>query len=161
MTLDALNVASGTTAQAEFLRCCGSKRWALLMTDARPFRSREILRAAAERIWWSLDAADWLEAFAAHPRIGERATSAWSSEEQSAAASSSSDDVQARLVEGNRAYEQRFGYTFLICATGKRAAEIVGVLERRLASEAADELQIAAAEQRMITALRLEKLLHS
>ena len=161
MTLDALNQLPSTGAHDGFLRCCGSKRWAFVMTDTRPFRGYDALLAIAERTWWSLEAADWLEAFAAHPRIGERATSTWSAEEQSVAAASALADVSTRLAEGNRAYEQRFGYTFLICATGRSAAELLAVLERRLAGHAADELQIAAAEQRKITALRLEKWLHS
>ncbi len=158
MTLNELNRLSVISAAAEFLRCCGSKRWAKLMTKARPFVSHDVLSATAERLWWSLDAADWLEAFAAHPRIGDRPTSAWSAEEQSTAASPA-DDVRGRLVRGNQQYELTFGYTFLVCATGQSAVELLAVLERRLDGRPADELQVAAAEQRKITSLRLGKLL--
>jgi OHCU decarboxylase len=161
MTLETLSLLAAPAAHAELLRCCGSKRWATLMIERRPFRSRDGVHALAERIWWSLDVADWLEAFAAHPRIGERPTSAWSSEEQSASAATATATVVHRLAELNRAYEQRFGYTFLVCATGRSATDLLGVLERRLANHPADELQIAAAEQRKITALRLDKLLHA
>lgn len=158
MTLEGLNGLAADRATTELRRCCGSNRWALAMAAARPFASEDALLAIAERLWWSLDAADWLEAFAAHPRIGDRPTSAWSSEEQ-AAASAASAEVRNRLAHGNRAYEQRFGYTFLVCATDRSAADILDMLERRLPGSAADELQIAAAEQRKITTLRLQKLL--
>ncbi len=161
MTLDALNQLPSTGAHDGFPRCRGSKRWASLMTDARPFLGYDALLAIAERTWWPLDAADWLEAFATHPRIGERVTSTSSSKQRSVAAASPSANVSARLAEGNRAYEQRFGYTFLVYATGLSAAELLAVLERRLAAHVADELQVAAAQQRKITALRLEKWLHS
>ena len=158
MILDELNGLSVALAEAEFLRCCGSKRWAKLMTKARPFGRHDVLTATAERLWWSLDVADWLEAFAAHPRIGDRPTSAWSAEEQSAAASPT-EDVRARLVRGNQHYELKFGYTFLVCASGPSAGSLLAALERRLDGRPAEELQVAAAEQRKITSLRLEKLL--
>lgn len=160
MTIETLNALPASSADAELLRCCASQRWAAAMTAARPFHSEDALLATAERIWWSLEAADWLEAFAAHPRIGERSSSGWSTQEQ-AAASTTSDAVRAGLADGNQRYEQRFGYTFIVCATGRSAEQLLMVLERRMAGTAADELQIAATEQRKITALRLEKLLHS
>jgi OHCU decarboxylase len=160
MTLIELNRLPEFRAEAEFLRCCGSHRWAHLMAAECPFANTDVLAAVAQRLWWSLAAADWLEAFAAHPRIGERATSAWSAQEQAHAAAAG-DDVRQRLAHGNRAYEQRFGYTFLVCATDKSAAELLTILERRLRNEPGDELQIAADEQRKITDLRLTKLVTS
>ena len=123
----------------------------------RPFANIDVLAAVAQRLWWSLAVADWLEAFAAHPRIGERAASVWSAQEQ-ARASRTSDEVRERLARGNREYERRFGYTFLVCATDKSAEEILDILERRLHNEPGDELQVAAGEQRKITDLRLMKL---
>ena len=158
MTLTELNRLPESRAQYELSRCCASHRWAHLMASERPFANADVLAAAAQRLWWSLAVADWLEAFAAHPRIGERATSAWSAQEQARAAETS-DDVRARLMAGNRAYEDRFGYTFIVCATDKAAEDILQILERRLHNEPGDELQIAADEQRKITALRLEKLI--
>ena len=128
------------------------------MTDARPFTSLDVLLATAERLWWSLDPADWQEAFAAHPRIGERASSTWSAEEQSRAASIAAD-VKERLTRENKTYEGRFGYTFIVSATGKTAGEMLTLLERRLENAPDDELQIAAGQQRRITGLRLRKLL--
>jgi OHCU decarboxylase len=158
VTLAELNRLSESHAEAELARCCGSMRWARLMAAERPFASREVVAAVAQRLWWSLAAADWLEAFAAHPRIGERATSTWSVQEQAGAASAD-DKVREQLARGNHEYERRFGYTFLISATGKSAAEILEVLDRRLRHQPVDELQIAADEQRKITDLRLNKLL--
>jgi OHCU decarboxylase len=160
MTLVELNRLPDARAESELLRCCASHRWAHLMAVERPFVNIDVIAAVAQRLWWSLAAADWLEAFAAHPRIGERATSAWSVQEQ-AQAMAISDDTRARLVAGNRAYEERFGYTFLVSATGKSADEILAMLDRRLRNEPGDELQVAADEQRKITALRLTKLLTS
>lgn len=160
MTLVELNRLPERAAEREFMRCCGSKRWAHLMAAERPFGNAEVLSAIAQRLWWSLEAADWLEAFAAHPRIGERATSTWSAEEQARTAATP-EEVRERLVRGNREYERRYGYTFLVCATGKTGDEMVAILERRLHNEPGDELQIAADEQRKITELRLEKLLNA
>ena len=160
MTLTELNRLPVARAQYEFLRCCASHRWTHLMAAERPFANCDVMAAAAQRVWWSLAAADWLEAFAAHPRIGDRATSTWSEQEQSRALQTA-DDVRTRLAAGNRAYEARFGYTFLVYATEKSADEILEILERRLHHEPGDELQIAADEQRKITALRLTKLITS
>jgi 2-oxo-4-hydroxy-4-carboxy-5-ureidoimidazoline decarboxylase len=158
MTVVELNRLPGVQAEAELMRCCASHRWAHLMTAERPFANLEVMSAVAKRLWWSLAAADWLEAFAAHPRIGERAATAWSEQEQ-ARAMATGDASRSRLAAGNRAYEERFGYTFIVCATKKSAEEILSVLEQRLHNEPADELQIAADEQRKITELRLKKLI--
>ena len=158
MTVAELNRLTDTRAEAELLRCCASHRWAHLMAAERPFSDLAVMRVIAQRLWWSLAAADWLEAFAAHPRIGERATSTWSAQEQ-ARAMESGGAAHARLVAGNRAYEDRFGYTFIVCATDKSGDEIVTTLEERLHHDPADELQIAADEQRKITELRLDKLI--
>lgn len=158
MTVAELNRLPEARAEAELLGCCASHRWARLMAAERPFSDLAVARVIAQRLWWSLAAADWLEAFAAHPRIGERATSAWSAQEQ-ARATETGEEAHARLVAGNRAYEERFGYTFIVCATEKSADEILATLKERLHHEPADELQIAADEQRKITELRLNKLI--
>jgi len=113
--------------------------------------------AAAERAWWGLGPDDWREAFAAHPRIGERGPDAWSAAEQ-AGMSSAADATRRALAAGNRAYEERFGQVFLICAIGRSAADMLADLERRLGNDPVTELRVAAAEQAKITRLRLEKL---
>lgn len=135
------------------------------MTKARPFRSDAALFEAAQRVWWALTPTDWLEAFAQHPRIGERATeesrhvetARWARREQSGVAAASPATRQL-LADRNRTYEQRFGHVFLISATGLTADDILRQLKRRLANDPARELKIAAAEQAKITRLRLEKL---
>jgi OHCU decarboxylase len=154
MQLSELNALDREAAAREFLRCCGSTRWAKRMAAARPFTDTESMARTADAVWAGLATADYLEAFAAHPRIGERAASAWSSQEQSGV----TDPVRERFAQLNRAYEARFGYIFIICATGRSGAEMLEALERRLGNDARRELTIAAEEQRRITRLRLDKL---
>jgi allantoicase len=161
-----INTLVASEARETFLRCCGSTAWAEAMAAQRPFASREALFEAAETTWDRATEADIREAFLSHPRIGERAATRavstaeqrWSSQEQAGLASTE-ESIRARLVEGNRAYEARFGHVFLICATGKSAAEMLGALYVRLSNDPGVELRVAAAEQGKITLLRLEKLL--
>jgi 2-oxo-4-hydroxy-4-carboxy-5-ureidoimidazoline decarboxylase len=152
-----LNGLEADMAAAELLACCGSSAWARALAACRPFAGEEALVAAAERIWWDLAPEDWRQAFAAHPRIGERATG-WAEAEQSGAREAATP-LLAELAAANRAYEARFGHVFLICATGKSAGEILGALRARLGNEPGAELRIAAAEQAKITRLRLARLL--
>lgn len=160
-----LNAMSPEESRAAFLRCCGSRRWAEAMTAGRPFTTDAELFAAADRVWGSLTRTDWLEAFAAHPRIGDletlrkkfTSTADWCSAEQAGVDGTGMEILHA-LAEGNRQYEERFGYLFIVCATGKTAQEMLTLLHERLASAPADELVIAGREQAKITRLRLEKL---
>jgi OHCU decarboxylase len=158
VTLAGLNALPDEGAVAAFLRCCGSIRWARMMTAARPFASVDRMSARADAIWSSLSAADCLEAFGKHPRIGEAGGGRWSSEEQ-ADASPATQAVRDRLAAANREYEARFGYIFIVCAAGRRAGEILTMLEHRLTNAADAELLVAAEEQRRITRLRLAKLI--
>jgi OHCU decarboxylase len=161
-----LNQLSADLAEAEFLKCCGSTRWAKLMTEARPFANFVELSSTADKIWSSLDEKDWLEAFRAHPKIGERKAAAaqshqaanWSAQEQSQAQQAGAETKEA-IAEGNRVYEDRFGFIFIICATGKSAEQILSSLKERLVHDVETEMPIAAEEQQKITQLRLEKLL--
>ncbi len=127
------------------------------MAAERPFRDPEHAGRAADRIWRSLSREDWLEAFRAHPRIGDRSASGRAAHEQ-AGAMSAAARVREALASGNRAYEERFGCIFLVCASGKTAAQMLALLEERLANDPETELSVAAEEQRKITQLRLEKL---
>jgi OHCU decarboxylase len=129
------------------------------MAAERPFPDIETLLGHADRVWWSLSEGDWLEAFAAHPRIGDPA--AGFSEHEQASTRDASADLLARLADANREYEQRFGHIFLICATGRSAAEMLLALNQRLGNDARTELRVAAEEQRKITRIRLERLLTS
>jgi len=163
--IDRLNAASPADARDDLLRCCGSVRWADRMAGLRPFVSEAGLLEAADAIWRGLDQADRLEAYAAHPRIGDlgalRArfapTAGWASGEQSGVAGADEETLLA-LAEGNRAYEARFGQIFLVCATGKTAAEMLGLLRDRLRNTPEAEQSVVAEEQAKITRIRLRKL---
>lgn len=152
-----MNALSPDAAAALFRRCCGSGRWVDGMLAGRPYADDRSLADAADHVWWDLEREDWLEAFQAHPRIGERATDAWAQREQSGVGDAEAD-VRRQLAQGNAAYEQRFGHVYLICATGRSAADLLSDLESRLTNDAARELRIAAREQAKITRLRLERL---
>ncbi len=153
-----LNVLPARQAEAELLTCCGSHAWASKVAASRPFATTEELAGVADKVWESLGPDDWLEAFAAHPRIGELSTSPLSAREQ-AGVGGADELVLAALAEGNRAYEARFGHLFLVCASGRGAAELLAELRRRLGNDPGTELGAAASEQRKITRLRLEGLL--
>ncbi len=126
-----------------------------MMTAARPFDSLEAMATIADVIWAALGREDWLEAFAAHPRIGAGGGDAWSRNEQAGVG----NDDRTSLFDLNRDYDARFGYRFIICATGRSGDEMRRALERRLGNNPDDELREAAEEQRGITRLRLAKLL--
>lgn len=158
--LTRLNALAPDGAEALLLTCCGSNAWAQQVAAARPFDTFEDLLATADRVWWSLDRLDWLEAFAAHPQIGDKAGSAWSREEQAGThgADAATLDELRRL---NDEYAARFGYVFIICATGRTGAEMLEALKQRLQNDPEAELRIAAEEQRQITHLRLSKLVQT
>ena len=164
MTLAELNVLPSNRAEEELLKCCGSAAWAKGISRCRPFASFDALLQAAGEIWWQLDAADWMEAFHAHPQIGQRQsmghTSAqvWSAQEQSGI-SRAAIGVMTGLEEANQEYLAKFGYIFIVCASGKSADQMLAILRSRLPNSPEQEIRIAADEQDKITRLRLEKLL--
>jgi 2-oxo-4-hydroxy-4-carboxy-5-ureidoimidazoline decarboxylase len=151
-------------AAREILACCGSNAWAAGLSSKRPIADELTLLERSDAIWRSLTEADWLEAFRSHPRIGEsRAeadsapqSSAWSEQEQRQAATAEEAQKMA-LKWGNREYEHKFGCIFIVCATGKSAAEILEILRHRLHNDPVTELRLAAEEQRKIMNLRLKK----
>ena len=155
-------------AERQLLQCCGSKEWARQMIAARPFAGFDELSAKADQVWWSLTSPDWLEAFHSHPKIGEKKAVAatsdqskrWSEAEQ-AAVSTAAQATLTELANLNRRYEEKFGYIFIVCATGKGSEEILAILRARLENPASEELRNAAAEQARITQLRLKKLIDS
>ncbi len=163
--LDRLNRLGAEAVREELLRCCASRRWAEAMETRRPFPDAAALYRAAEEVASKLGAEDWREAFAGHPRIGDRArlwerfgrAGDWSSREQAGLASAP-DSVLEAIEQANRLYEERFGHIFLVCATGKEAAGILAALRERLRNSPEVELSVAAREQRAITRLRLERL---
>ena len=164
-TLQAWNAADPATALDAMLACCAARRWAAAMVALRPIAGVLELSEAADRIWSTMEEPDWMEAFAAHPRIGDRKpahatakSTAWSTQEQSSA-NTAGEKVLADLAQGNALYEHRFGFTYIVCATGKSAVEMLAILNRRLGSDRAAELREAAKQQRQITQIRLGKWL--
>jgi allantoicase len=158
-----LNALPADPARAALRRCCGSSAWAEAMIAARPFEDLPALLRIAERTWWALDEAAHREAFAAHPRIGESKApatgdAAWSAGEQRAAASAD-DLLIAELAEANRAYFERHGFLFIVCATGRSAEAMLAELRERTPHPLISELRTAAEEQIKITRLRLHKLI--
>jgi allantoicase len=167
-SLERFNRLPRQRVQRALLDCCGSKNWAQQMAARRPFASERALFEAADQVWTTLAREDWLEAFLHHPPIGETRAKAkqsatasrWSAKEQSSAQKAAPEVLQA-LAEQNRAYAQKFGYVFLICANGKSSEEILSTLRQRLPNDPVTELSVSMEEQRKITRLRLEKLLES
>lgn len=156
--LSRLNEVEAATATAIFLKVCGSKKWALSMTAARPFENVPALMRMAEREWWKSKEGDFLEAFEAHPKIGTQHGGKWSAQEQAGALAAAAPTL-AKLSVQNEVYLKKFGFIFIVCATGKTAEEMLGLLEARLVNEREHELRTAAEEQAKITLLRLQKWL--
>ena len=164
--LEELNNAPQETANSTLLSCCGSHRWANKMAVARPFADVSALLDQAEKIWQNLDAQDWLEAFAAHPKIGAKKAAShqtaqsadWSKSEQSGT-ENADDSVRNELEEANHLYESKFGFIFIVCATGKSAEEMLSLCKQRSNNSETEEIKIAADEQKKITEIRLKKLL--
>ena len=164
-TLQCWNSASAEEAMDAMIACCGARRWAAELVALRPIADVAELSEAADRVWSEMGEADWMEAFACHPRIGQRKTAramaksaAWSRQEQSSA-SDAAKRVLDELDAGNALYEERFGFTYIVCASGKSAEEMLAILQRRLGKDRAKELHEAAEQQRQITQIRLGKWL--
>ena len=166
MDLEELNNLPDEEAKAAMAKCCGSTLWLDKMLKKRPFATEDELYAAATDIWFACTRIDWQEAFAHHPKIGDQsnpenkfsATSRWAGEEQASIASARKETLD-KFVLMNQKYEKRFGYIFIVYATGKSAEEMLEIVELRLKNNPYDEIKIAASEQNRITKLRLKKLL--
>ena len=166
MTFPDLN-ALAPAARAEALAtCCGATAWVATLNQQFPFASADALYEAAERTWHNLTEADWREAFAHHPKIGDvsalkekfASTATWAAGEQGAVKQALPETLEA-LAAGNAAYERKFGYIFIVCATGKSADEMLALLQARLPHDPSQEIHVAMREQAKITRLRLQKLL--
>ena len=158
MTLNELNAASAEQVSGALMACCGSSKWVTEMVSRRPFPDAKLLHENSETVWWRLGEQNWLEAFSKHPKIGEKSAAQWSKQEQSGMAQAS-HETRESMLRLNEAYERRFGWIFIVCATGKTADELHGLLQQRIAHQPEEELRIAAAEQAKIMHLRLDKLL--
>ena len=166
MTLHEFNILPKEKLAEEFLRCCGSSAWVQRMLPFVPAEDMVELLEDAEEQWWKCSEDDWKEAFKHHPKIGDvdslkkkfASTANWASGEQSGVSGASEETINA-LLEGNRLYEEKFGYIFIVCATGKSADEMLAMLNERLNNSPGEEIKIAADEQNKITKLRIEKIL--
>lgn len=167
MTLSELNHLAKPVLAEALQTCCGSTAWVENMRAIFPVANTETLMDEATRQWNRLQEADWREAFTHHPKIGGdvealrakfASTSTWAEGEQASVKQASEATLEA-LATGNENYERRFGYIFIVCATGKTADEMLALLQARLPNSPQDEILIAAGEQDKITRIRLEKLL--
>jgi 2-oxo-4-hydroxy-4-carboxy-5-ureidoimidazoline decarboxylase len=159
-----LDAAPPDEARRLLFICCGSTRWVELMLARRPFGTMERLLASADDAWRAVSPDDWKESFSHHPRIGDRgfgerfAQTRHLSHAEQAGVSGASAQIIDALADANTAYETRFGYVFIVCATGRGAEEMLSMLQARLGNDPAAEIQVAAAEQAKITLLRLKAL---
>ena len=164
-TIQWLNSQDRSALQETLLRCCGSRWWCEQVAGDSPFADSAALHEASDRAMDAMPRDAWLEALESHPKIGDleslrmkyAGNKEWSGGEQ-AGVNSADEATLVALAEGNETYEQRFGYLFVVCATGKSAAEMLALLQERLGNEADEEFTIACGEQRKITHLRLDKL---
>jgi 2-oxo-4-hydroxy-4-carboxy-5-ureidoimidazoline decarboxylase len=166
MTIAELNEQPTDKKQELLSHCCGATTWVNEMLKGFPFSDEASLLETAEAKWQQCTEADWLEAFTHHPKIGDisslrekfASTAKWAEGEQ-ASVKDSSEAILQQLSKGNKEYEDKFGFIFIVCATGKSAEEMLALLKSRLPNEREQEVRIAAAEQAKITQLRLKKLL--
>ena len=165
MTLHEINTLPKPQLKEELAKCCGSRVWVEKMLPFFPADDLVELLEDAEEQWYRCSEEDWKEAFAHHPKIGDieslkkkfASTEKWASAEQGGVSTAKPGTIEA-LAEGNKDYEAKFGYIFIVCATGKSAEEMLEILEIRLKNNPKEEIEIAADEQNKITKLRLEKL---
>ena len=166
MTIKTLNGLDSSEAAAQFNLCCGATNWIKIMNQSRPFQNKNEVYQQAESIWFSLSSEDWLEAFTHHPKIGDidslrkkfHNTKSISKNEQSGVNDAEKSTLNI-LAKSNQLYEDKFGFIFIVCATGKSADEMLALIKMRLNKNADTEMQNAAKEQNKIIQLRLEKLL--
>jgi OHCU decarboxylase len=166
LTLASFNALPVAEAAEQLRACCGSSRWVEGMVARRPFASMDHLLAAADDAWQRTGPKDWDEAFAHHPRIGERQAAAsvsatagaWSAGEQATAVGGGAA-VRAALAEANAAYERQFGRIYLVCAAGRSAEELLADIAARMKNDPEWEREVAMEEQRKITRLRLNTLI--
>jgi OHCU decarboxylase len=165
--IEKLNNMTPDEKRAALLSCCGSTRWTERVAALLPMWDDVQLLVIGERVWSELERDDWLEAFRAHPKIGEKkaevevgeAARRWSEGEQSRAGEASAETLAA-LAEANREYEEKFGFIFIVCATNRTAGQMLSMLRERISNDPETELRVAAEEQWRITELRIKKLLN-
>ncbi|MGV9616698.1 2-oxo-4-hydroxy-4-carboxy-5-ureidoimidazoline decarboxylase [Nocardia xishanensis] len=152
------NALSNAAATDALLACCASPALAREVLAGRPYRSADDLYATADAVLAALPEEDIDRAVAGHPRIGGRTDNVASAREQSGVAAAT-DAVRSALAEGNRAYEQRFGHRYLVCATGRTGAELLDLLTTRLHNDPATERAVMRTELARINRIRLRRML--
>ncbi len=165
-TLDEFNKLDTQQACQQLLCCCTAQRWAEQLAELRPFDSIEELLTQSDTIWQKMQEADFLQAFDGHPQIGDvntlkekyRHTQASASHEQSAVNDADDATIEA-LATANKAYLEKFGFIFIVFATGKSAKQMLDLLNARLPNSREQELINASQEQNKITHLRLSNLI--
>ena len=166
MTIESLNSLTNSEAKKQFELCCGAENWIQQMNQSRPFETENEIYQKAESIWFSLSTDDWLEAFTHHPKIGNmnslrkkfQSTKSISETEQSGI-NDATEITLNELAKSNQLYENKFGFIFIVCATGKSAKEMLELLKTRLENNFETEMKNAAIEQNKITQIRLQKIL--
>ncbi|REJ82894.1 MAG: 2-oxo-4-hydroxy-4-carboxy-5-ureidoimidazoline decarboxylase [Bacteroidetes bacterium] len=165
MDISEFNSKNEEQIREELSRCCGSRNWVNCMLSSRPFNGLDQMLEIADKCWEQTNEEDWLESFHHHPKIGDieslakkfASTSNMAGDEQSGVKNADMKILQA-LAEGNRDYEEKFGFIFIVYASGKRAEEMLGILNERMNNDRYSEIRIAAAEQHKITRLRITKM---
>lgn len=166
MALERINEATEGRAKARLLDCCHCEEWAIRMEKGRPYASLSALQEAGTKLFLELGEKCWLEAFAGHPKIGDvnslkekyRSTAETAGGEQKGVSGASEATLRS-LMRLNEDYERKFGFIFIVFATGKSADQMLGILESRIGNTREQELRNAAEEQCKITRRRMEKLL--
>ena len=166
MKLEKINSLDTDKAKAELFKCCGCTNWVNQIMEYFPFDSVEKLKTDSDSIWFTCTEEDWKEAFSHHPKIGEKKiddtkfseTKNWAEDEQSGVKQATSE-VLTELIEANQEYESKYGFIFIVCATGKSAQQMLDLIKARMNNSISNELSIAAIEQNKITHLRIDKLL--
>lgn len=164
MTIADYNSLEQTDKRTLLHQCCGSETWVNKMLAIQPVQQLTDLLKDAEKVWYSCNEGDWKEAFTHHPKIGDvdalkkKFFSDQFAEKEQSSITEANEQTLKSLAEGNRLYELKFGYIFIVCATGKSAEEMLGLLNARLHNDPKKEISIAMEEQHKITRLRLQKL---
>lgn len=166
MNIEQINSLDTDKASQLFMQCCTSQRWVEKMVTGRPYHDFTDLCNSADQFWNQMTEQDYLQAFEGHPKIGNvnslkvkyANTKELASGEQSGA-NQATDELILALAESNQTYEDKYGFIFIVCATGKSAEQMLDLLHNRLKNDRHRELEIASEEQRKIFQLRLEKLL--
>jgi 2-oxo-4-hydroxy-4-carboxy-5-ureidoimidazoline decarboxylase len=159
MTLGSFNAAPAQDAERTVLACCASGSFAKAIAGLRPYPDQAALLTAIDTVFRALSWDDIVEAMSEHPRIGDRSVRGGMSAAEQSGAAAASDEVRQGLVDGNVAYEQRFGHVFLICASGLSGQEMLDQLQARLDNDEEAERAVVRAELKKITRLRMTKML--